>query len=55
MQRNGLAKLSDSSVVVSDECNAHRKDGQPYRALLSSGYTHRRDGWKLVFHQQTAL
>jgi hypothetical protein len=55
MQRKGFVKLSDSGVVISYECNAHRKDGQPYRALVSSGYTHRRDGWKLAFHQQTAL
>ena len=55
MQKKGIAKLSDSTVVISYECNAHRKDGQPYHALVSSGYTHRPDGWKLAFHQQTAL
>lgn len=55
MQKKGLAKLSDSSVVISYECNVQRKDGQPYHALVSSGYTHRSDGWKLAFHQQTAF
>jgi hypothetical protein len=55
MQRRGLAKLTDASVVISYECNAERKSGQPYHALVSSGYTHRPDGWKLAFHQQTAF
>ena len=52
-QPKGLAKLSDTSVVISYECTATRKDGEPYRALVSSGYVKRADGWKLAFHQQT--
>lgn len=55
MKQKGLAKLSDSAVVITYECNAKRKDGQPHHALVSSGYVNRGDGWKLAFHQQTAL
>jgi hypothetical protein len=28
---------------------------ESYRALVSSGYARRDDGWKMVFHQQTPL
>jgi len=51
----GMTQLSDTSAVVTYECNAKRKDGQPYRALVSSGYVRRPEGWKLAFHQQTPL
>jgi hypothetical protein len=47
----GLAKLSDTSVVISYECTAKPKDGRPHHALVSSGYAMRGDGWKLAFHQ----
>ena len=48
-----MAKLSDDSVIISYECRAKRKNGEPYHALVSSGYRKRPDGWKLAFHQQT--
>jgi ketosteroid isomerase-like protein len=51
----GFMQLSDQSAIVSYECSAKRKDGQPYRALISSGYVRRADGWKMAFHQQTAV
>ena len=55
LTRKGIARLSDTSAVITYECNAKRKDGQPYRALVSSGYVKRSNGWKLAFHQQTTL
>jgi hypothetical protein len=55
MEPKGIARLSDAAAVITYECTAKRKDGQPYRALVSSGYVKRVDGWKLAFHQQTAL
>jgi hypothetical protein len=55
LQKKGLTHLSDSSVVLTYECTAERKDGQAHHAFVSSGYSHRPDGWKLAFHQQTAL
>ena len=42
MQEKGLSKLSDFSVVISYECTATRKDGQPHHAFVSSGYAHRK-------------
>jgi hypothetical protein len=55
MEQKGIARLSDAAAVITYECTAKRKDGQPYRALVCSGYVKRVDGWKLAFHQQTAL
>ena len=47
----GLVRLSDTSAVLSYQCAATRKDGQPYHAIVSSGYIKRPDGWKLAFHR----
>jgi hypothetical protein len=55
IEQKGLARLSDTAAVITYECTAKRKDGQPYRALVSSGYVNRAGGWKLAFHQQTPL
>ena len=55
IEQKGLAPLSDTAAVITYECTAKRKDGQPYRALVSSGYVKRAGGWKLAFHQQTPL
>jgi hypothetical protein len=50
-----MAQFSDTSAVITGKCNAKRKDGKLYHALVSGGYVKRPDGWKLAFHQQTAL
>jgi hypothetical protein len=55
LKSKGIAQLSDASAVITYECNAKRKDDQPYHALVSSGYVKRSNGWKLAFHQQTIL
>jgi hypothetical protein len=55
MEQKGLVQLSDTAAVITYDCSAKRKDGQPYRALVSSGYVKRAEGWKLAFHQQTPL
>ena len=55
MKEKGLARLSDTAVVVSYECSATRKDGQPHHAFVSSAYARRGNDWKLAFHQQTKL
>jgi len=55
MTEKGLSKLSDESVVISYECTATRKDGEPHHAFVSSGYARRPGGWKLAFHQQTKI
>jgi hypothetical protein len=41
--------------VVTYRVVAQRAGGPPYRAVISSLYGRRPDGWKLVLHQQTPL
>jgi type IV secretory pathway VirJ component len=53
LQPKGSTRLSATSAVVAYECTAKREDGEPYHALVSSGYVKRPNGWKLAFHQQT--
>jgi hypothetical protein len=55
LRPKGIANLSETSVVITYEYSAKRKDNEPYHALVSSGYVKRLDGWKLAFHQQTPL
>ena len=55
LNAKGLVNMSDTAAVITYECHAKRKDGEPYRALVSSGYVKRPGGWKLAFHQQTPL
>jgi len=54
IEQKGLTRLSGAA---GDRLRMHRptEGRQPYRALVSSGYVKRADGWKLAFHQQTAL
>jgi hypothetical protein len=55
LKPKGTMRLSDTSAVITYECTATRKDGNPYHAMVSSGYVKRSDGWKLAFHQQTPM
>ena len=55
MHAKGMAQLSDSTMVITYECTAKRKDGRRHHAFVSSGYVAKPEGWKLAFHQQTAL
>lgn len=40
-------------MLIVYEANAVRDTGEPYTALVSSGYVRRDDGWKLMFHSQS--
>lgn len=51
----GFIRPSDDTAVLTYECHATRSDGGPYHAFVSSGYVEREAGWKLAFHQQTAI
>lgn len=42
-------------MLLSYEAHAVREGGEPYNALVSSGYVKRGDGWKMMFHAQTPL
>jgi len=55
LDEKGLMQLSDDSAVLTYEINAQRKTGEPYKALVSTGYVKRDGEWKMAFHQQTPL
>jgi hypothetical protein len=50
----GMIEAGAETAILTYEASAQR-EGEPYRALVSSAYVRRQDGWKLVFHQQTKL
>lgn len=51
----GLLRPADGVVFLTYRAGALRGGDDRYRALVSSGYVRRDDGWKLTFHQQTPL
>ncbi len=46
-----LSPTDDTAVVLYRA--AARRGADSYSALIGSLYVHRRDGWKLTYHQQT--
>lgn len=42
-------------AMLTYRADAVRANGDPYRALVSSGYVNRDGAWKMMFHQQTPL
>lgn len=55
MEVKGLVQPGTDVAVLTYEAHAMNRDGQPYDALVSSGYVRRLEGWKLMFHSQTPL
>lgn len=51
----GVVEPAEDFAVLTYHASATRDDGGRYKALVSSGYVKRSDGWKLAFHQQTPL
>jgi hypothetical protein len=50
-----MLQPTDGIAVLSYQADVSRADGQPYSALVSSGYINRGEGWKLMFHQHSPL
>ncbi|HET9230819.1 MAG TPA: hypothetical protein VFO00_05995, partial [Vitreimonas sp.] len=46
LDEKGCVRLSADSVVITYEVNAQRKNGEPYKALVSTGYVKRDGEWK---------
>ncbi len=55
LDEKGLVQLSDGAAVLTYEVSAERATGEPYTAVVSSGYVKRDGEWKMAFHQQTPL
>lgn len=55
IKSKGLVEPASDLAILTYEASATRHDGTPYKALVSSGYVKRQNGWKMAFHQQTPL
>ncbi|TIV21346.1 MAG: hypothetical protein E5W02_11375, partial [Mesorhizobium sp.] len=51
----GMVEPGSDIVMLTYEARATRENGEPYAALVSTGYVHRADGWKMMFHAQTPM
>ncbi|MER9231707.1 hypothetical protein NKI56_06325 [Mesorhizobium sp. M0622] len=51
----GIIEPGSDIVMLTYEARATRQNGEPYAALVSTGYVHRVNGWKMMFHAQTPL
>ncbi|CDX62478.1 conserved hypothetical protein [Mesorhizobium plurifarium] len=51
----GMVEPGSDIVMLTYQARATRENGEPYAALVSTGYVHRADGWKMMFHAQTPI
>ncbi|PBC06505.1 hypothetical protein [Mesorhizobium sp. WSM3859] len=51
----GMVEPGSDIVMLTYEARATRENGESHAALVSTGYVHRADGWKMMFHAQTPL
>lgn len=55
IELKGIVEPGSDIVMLTYEAHATRENGEPYAALVSTGYVHRVNGWKMMFHAQTPL
>lgn len=53
MQVEGIVEPGSDIVMLTYRAKAIRENGEPYSALVSTGYVHRLQGWKMMFHAHT--
>ncbi|MBZ9808177.1 hypothetical protein LB542_26710 [Mesorhizobium sp. BR1-1-9] len=51
----GVVEPGSDIVILAYEVHAVRGNGEAYAALVSTGYVHRVNGWKMMFHSQAPL
>ena len=51
----GMVEPGSDIVMLTYEAHATRENGESYAALVSTGYVHRADGWKMMFHCQMPM
>lgn len=51
----GFLEPAPGFAVLTYEVRATRRNGEPYAAVVSSGYVMRNGRWRMVLHQQTKL
>lgn len=55
IEPKGFVEPGSDIVMLTYEARATRPNGEPYAALVSTGYVRRADGWKMMFHSQAPL
>lgn len=55
IELQGMVEPGSDIVVLTYRARATRQSGEAYAALVSTGYVHRSNGWKMMFHSQTPL
>jgi hypothetical protein len=55
MDVKGMVEPGSDVVMLTYEAHATRGSGEPYAALVSTGYVRRANGWKMMFHSHTPL
>ncbi|RUY23042.1 hypothetical protein EN978_25895 [Mesorhizobium sp. M7A.F.Ca.US.001.04.1.1] len=55
MNLKGIIEPGSDIIMLTYEARATRENGEAYAALVSTGYVHRANGWKMMFHSQTPL
>ncbi len=55
LELKGHVQPNESFAMLTYEAKAIRSNGDDYRALVSTAYIRRADGWKMVFHAQAPI
>jgi hypothetical protein len=55
MSDRSLLEPTENVAIISYRADVTRADGEPYKALISSAYVRRENGWKLAFHQHSPV
>ena len=55
IEEKGFLQPSNDIAILTYEAKAVRGTGEPYAAIVSTGYVKRDNGWKMMFHAQTPL
>ncbi len=55
IEQKGFIHPTDDTAILTYQAKARRESGEPYAAIVSSGYVKREDGWKMMFHSHTLL
>jgi hypothetical protein len=50
-----MLQLAEDVALLTYRASAMRASGEPYAALVSSGYVRHNSDWRLAFHQQTPM
>lgn len=55
LEPKGMVEPAAGVAILTYRAAATRATGEPYAAIVSSGYVRRANAWRLTFHHQTPL